>query len=109
MSTRVIDHVMDLADQLRDQAWEAEKIGKLTDDTVKTMKTAGNIRMLQPVEYGGLEVHPREFAETVMALAALDPSAGWVNGVVGVQGTAFHASALSSIGVEPQGSLRAMI
>jgi alkylation response protein AidB-like acyl-CoA dehydrogenase len=48
------------------------------------MKAAGNIRMLQPAEYGGLEVHPREFAETVMALAALDPSAGWVNGVVGV-------------------------
>ena len=84
MSTRVIDHVTDLADQLRDQAWEAEKIGKLTDDTVKTMKAAGNIRMLQPAEHGGLEVHPREFAETVMALAALDPSAGWVNGVVGV-------------------------
>ena len=40
MSTRVIEHVMDLADQIREQAWQAETIGKLTDDTVKTMKTA---------------------------------------------------------------------
>ncbi|PRC50944.1 hydroxylase, partial [Mycobacterium sp. ITM-2017-0098] len=42
------------------------------------------IRLLQPEKHGGLEVHPREFAETVMATAALDPAAGWVNGVVGV-------------------------
>ena len=48
------------------------------------MKSAGNIRLLQPKGHGGLEVHPREFAETVMATAALDPSAGWINGVVGV-------------------------
>lgn len=84
MTTSVIDRVMEVADQIREQAAEAEKIGKLTDDTVKAMKTAGNIRMLQPIKHGGLEVHPREFAETVMSLAALDPSAGWVNGVVGV-------------------------
>jgi 3-hydroxy-9,10-secoandrosta-1,3,5(10)-triene-9,17-dione monooxygenase len=84
MTTRVIDKVMDTADQLREQAVEAEKVGKLTDQTVKIMKSAGNIRLLQPKEHGGLEVHPREFAETVMATAALDPSAGWINGVVGV-------------------------
>ena len=84
MTERVIDRVADLADQLRAQAAEAEKIGKLTDQTVKLMKGAGNIRLLQPKGHGGLEVHPREFAETVMATAALDPSAGWINGVVGV-------------------------
>ncbi|MFN8033822.1 MAG: acyl-CoA dehydrogenase family protein [Mycobacterium sp.] len=84
MTTRVIDRTVELADQLRGQATEAEKIGKLTDDTVKAMKTAGHIRLLQPAKHGGMEVHPREFAETVMTLAALDPSAGWINGVVGV-------------------------
>ena len=70
MTTRVIDKVMDAADQLREQAVEGERIGKLTDQTVKIMKSAGNIRLLQPKEYGGLAVHPREFAETVMATAA---------------------------------------
>lgn len=84
MTQRVIDRLGEFADQLRGQAEEAEKIGKLTDDTVKTMKQIGNIRLLQPKQHGGLEVHPREFAETVMATAALDPSAGWINGVVGV-------------------------
>ncbi|BBB43861.1 acyl-CoA dehydrogenase family protein [Mycobacteroides abscessus] len=84
MTDRVIDRVSDIADQLREQALEAERIGKLTDITVKAMKSAGNIRLLQPKKHGGLQVHPREFAETVMATAALDPSAGWINGVVGV-------------------------
>ena len=84
MTASVLDKTRELADQLREQAVQAEKIGKLTDETVKAMKDAGHIRLLQPAKFGGLEVHPREFAETVMALASLDPAAGWINGVVGV-------------------------
>ena len=84
MSERVLEQVMAMADQLRDQAAEAERIGRLTDDSVKLMKAAGLIRLLQPKNYRGFEVHPREFAETVMATAALDPAAGWIVGVVGV-------------------------
>ncbi|MDQ2628138.1 MAG: hydroxylase [Actinomycetota bacterium] len=84
MGERVIDRLMDVADQLREQAGEAEKIGRLTDQTVKAMKSAGSIRLLQSAQHGGYEAHPREWAETVMATAALDPSAGWVAGVVGV-------------------------
>jgi len=84
MTERVIDRVMEMAGQLREQAAEAETIGRLTDQTTKAMKAAGNIRLLQPAKYNGYEVHPREFAETVMATASLDPAAGWINGVVGV-------------------------
>jgi alkylation response protein AidB-like acyl-CoA dehydrogenase len=84
MSDRVIDRIGGIADQLREQAWEAERLGQLPDETVKMLKSAGNIRLLQPTTHGGYEVHPREFAETVMATAALDPAAGWINGVVGV-------------------------
>src|SRR5271168_1030323 len=84
MSERVLDRLNDIADQLRQQAWEAEQLGQLPDATVKSMKAIGSIRLLQPKNYGGLQVHPREFAETVMATAALDPAAGWINGVVGV-------------------------
>ncbi|MGV0717079.1 acyl-CoA dehydrogenase family protein [Mycolicibacterium sp. XJ662] len=84
MSERVLDRLMELADQFKEQAVEAEKIGQLPDATVKSMKAIGSIRLLQPESHGGYEVHPREFAESVMATAALDPSAGWINGVVGV-------------------------
>ncbi|HEY9267791.1 MAG TPA: acyl-CoA dehydrogenase family protein [Mycobacterium sp.] len=84
MSERVLDRLAELADQFKDQAVEAEKLGKLPDATVKSMKAIGSIRLLQPKKHGGMEVHPRAFAETVMATAALDPAAGWINGVVGV-------------------------
>ena len=49
---------MAMADQLREQAAEAEQIGRLTDDTVKLMKAAGLIRLLQPKSTSGFEVHP---------------------------------------------------
>src|ERR1700712_273235 len=84
MTERVIDRLTDVADQLREQATEAERLGRLPDETAKLLKTVGNIRLLQPATYGGYEVHPREFAETVMATAAIDPASGWINGVVGV-------------------------
>ena len=84
MSERVLDRLMHVADQLREQAWEAERLGRLPDQTAKTLKSVGAIRLLQPKKYSGYEAHPREFAETVMATAALDPASGWICGVLGV-------------------------
>ena len=80
----VIDKVMDAADQLREQAVEAEKIGKLHRPDRQDHEVGGQHPPAAAQGVRGLEVHPREFAETVMATAALDPSAGWINGVVGV-------------------------
>lgn len=61
-----------------------ESLGRLDDQGAKILKESGVMRLLQPVAHGGLEAHPREFAETVMRLAALDGSTGWVAGIVGV-------------------------
>jgi 3-hydroxy-9,10-secoandrosta-1,3,5(10)-triene-9,17-dione monooxygenase len=80
----VREKIAELADELRAEGPESESLGRLSDRTAKLMRDAGVIRMLQPKAYGGHELHPREFAETVMDLAALDGSAGWVAGVVGV-------------------------
>ncbi|MFF5032924.1 acyl-CoA dehydrogenase family protein [Nocardia salmonicida] len=82
--TRVLDNIAAIADQLREQAPEAERLGQLPDATAQLLKTAGPIRLLQPKKYSGYEAHPREFAETVMATAALDPASGWIAGIVGV-------------------------
>ncbi|WP_127783433.1 acyl-CoA dehydrogenase family protein [Rhodococcus sp. X156] len=84
MSYEVLARINEHADALFVEGEEAERIGRLADDSAKKMKDAGSIRMLQPKEFGGLEVHPREFAETVMRTASINPSAGWVNGIVGV-------------------------
>ncbi|WP_024796886.1 acyl-CoA dehydrogenase family protein [Tomitella biformata] len=84
MANKVLEIIRANADELHGEGAKAEKLGKLTDRTVEIMQEAQTMRMFQPAEYGGLESRPREFAEAVMELAALDPAAGWVMGVVGV-------------------------
>ncbi|MFI6173761.1 hydroxylase [Nocardia sp. NPDC051052] len=84
MTESVLDRIMEHQDDLRKEGPEADRLGRLADSTVDTMKAAGSIKMLQPKTHGGFEVGVREFAETVMATAALNPPAGWVHGVVGM-------------------------
>lgn len=84
MANKVLESIRANAAELHGEGAKAEKLGKLTDRTVEIMQEAQVMRMFQPAEYGGLESRPREFAEAVMELAALDPAAGWVMGVVGV-------------------------
>ncbi|MEE3849682.1 hydroxylase [Gordonia sp. LSe1-13] len=82
--TDPLSNVLQFADEIREQAVEGERITRLTDTNAKRIREAGVIRMLQPKEFGGLESTPREFAETVMGIGAVDGSTGWVSGIVGV-------------------------
>ncbi|MCW2861766.1 MAG: Acyl-CoA dehydrogenase type 2 domain protein [Actinoallomurus sp.] len=84
MSNHVLDTVMESAEQIAALGPTNENLGRLDDDAAKVMRETGVIRMLQPKTHGGLEVHPREFAEAIMKIASLDGSTGWVAGVVGV-------------------------
>ena len=84
MANRALDTIMERADQIRELGPSNEAQGKLDDKVVQILRESGAIRLLQPKEYGGLEVHPREFAETVMTAASLDGSTGWIVGIVGV-------------------------
>lgn len=84
MASHVIDAIMESADEIRELGPHNESLGKLSDEAVKALRQARVIRMLQPRTHGGLQAHPREFAEAVMKLAELDGSTGWVAGIVGV-------------------------
>lgn len=84
MTESVLDRISAQQDEFRKEAPEADRLGRLADPTVDKMRAVGVIKMLQPKTHGGYEVGVREFAETVLALAALNPAAGWVSGVVGV-------------------------
>ncbi|MET8795926.1 acyl-CoA dehydrogenase family protein [Nocardia sp. NPDC004568] len=81
---QVLDSIIQHAEEIRAAAPEGESLMRLPDTTAKHLRDSGIVRMFQPREFGGLECHPREAAETVMALAALDGAAGWVAGIVGV-------------------------
>ncbi|MEU6750589.1 hydroxylase [Spirillospora sp. NPDC046719] len=84
MTDRVLDTIMERAEELSALGPANERLGRLDDKAAGMLRDAGMIRMLQPKEHGGLEAHPREFAEAVMGIAALDGSTGWVAGIVGV-------------------------
>lgn len=84
MGNQVVEAVSAAADRIREQAPRNEAAGKLTGEATAALRECGVIRMLQPREHGGMEAHPREFAEAVLAIAALDGSTGWVAGIVGV-------------------------
>lgn len=84
MTNPVLEAVEARADEISALGPANEALGRLDDQAVKILRDVGAIRMLQPKTYGGLELHPREFAETVMRIAACDGATGWVAGVVGV-------------------------
>jgi 3-hydroxy-9,10-secoandrosta-1,3,5(10)-triene-9,17-dione monooxygenase len=84
MAHEVVRKVADIAPRLAATAAETERLGKLADESVKLMREAGVMRLLQPADFGGYAAHPRDFAEAVMAVAAQCGSTGWVCGVGGV-------------------------
>lgn len=61
-----------------------EALGELSGESARVLRKLGGIRNLQPAEFGGYETTMRETLETTMRIAALNPAAAWVNGVVGV-------------------------
>ncbi|MCX4815222.1 hydroxylase [Streptomyces sp. NBC_01239] len=84
MAHEVVQRVEQYGPKLAELAAENEKLGRLSDDTVGLLRSAGVMRLLQPTKFGGYAAHPRDFAEAVMAVARHDGAAGWVSGVVGV-------------------------
>ncbi|MCW2934310.1 MAG: 3-hydroxy-9,10-secoandrosta,3,5(10)-triene-9, 17-dione monooxygenase, partial [Actinomycetia bacterium] len=84
MTHDVVAKVAELAPRLAATAEETERLGRLCEESVKLVREAGVMRLLQPADFGGYAAHPRDFAEAVMAVAAQCGSTGWVCGVGGV-------------------------
>ncbi len=84
MTHAVVQRAEAISDQLVAAADETERLGKLSEESVKLVREAGVMRMLQPTEHGGYAAHPAEFAEAVMATARSCGATGWVCGVGGV-------------------------
>ncbi|GII64324.1 hydroxylase [Sphaerisporangium krabiense] len=84
MAHEVVSRVEEIAGRLAAVADETERLGRLADESVKLIREAGVMRLLQPTDFGGYAAHPRDFAEAVMAVAKACGSTGWVCGVGGV-------------------------
>lgn len=82
--TPVKDRITEVAQQLRDLAPATDATGSLPPEVADLVRSTGVTRMLLARELGGYESDLDEFCEAVINIAALNPSAGWVAGVVGV-------------------------
>ena len=77
-------HIRTSAQTLREDGRAGDLQANLTARTVEILKDSRGTRLLQAKDCGGYEEHPNEFFEWVMTVAAEQPSAGWIAGVVGV-------------------------
>ncbi|MGE0622208.1 MAG: acyl-CoA dehydrogenase family protein [Pseudomonadales bacterium] len=57
---------------------EIERARRVPEDLARRMAAAGLFRMLVPETYGGGEVHPQVFFDTLAATARADGAVGWV-------------------------------
>ncbi|MFJ9244897.1 hypothetical protein [Streptomyces sp. NPDC101776] len=80
----VVRRVGEYGPKLAELASGNEELGRLSDETVGLLRSAGVLRLLQDTKFGGYAAHPRDFAEAVMAVSRYDGAADWVCGVVGV-------------------------
>jgi 3-hydroxy-9,10-secoandrosta-1,3,5(10)-triene-9,17-dione monooxygenase len=78
----IIANVQALLPGLRERRREAEQLRRLPDVTVKELREAGLFRVLQPAHWGGYELEPHVFYETVMLLASACPATGWTYSVL---------------------------
>ncbi len=80
----VIERAKALAPKLAARAQQADREGKISDETIAEMAEAGLFRVLQPKRWGGYEMDPRVFYTVQMELAKGCMSTAWIYGVVGV-------------------------
>lgn len=96
----VIERAKALAPKLAARAQQADREGRIPDETIQEMSEAGLFRVLQPKRWGGYEMDPRVFYAVQMELAKGCMSTAWIYGVVGVhpwQLALFPAQAQSDV------------
>ena len=82
--SELLDRIEAIADLVAEQAEASDAQGHLSDVTHKALREAGIVRALQPKDFGGDELHPRDFFEGILELGGRHGSTGWVSSVVGV-------------------------
>ncbi len=78
-----INEAASFADEIRERALQIEADRRMPEDLAQRMAEAGLFRLLVPKQYGGLEVHPRTFFQTLEETSRADGAVGWVQ-MIGV-------------------------
>jgi alkylation response protein AidB-like acyl-CoA dehydrogenase len=73
----VLEKIRALGPTLRERAPEAERAGRLSDETIADLAATGAFDIGSPREYGGLELTVLEQFEIVAEVSQWDGSCGW--------------------------------
>jgi 3-hydroxy-9,10-secoandrosta-1,3,5(10)-triene-9,17-dione monooxygenase len=76
--------ITDLLPEIRARAAETEQLGRVSDGIIQALTAAGVFRAVQPCQWGGLELDPAVFYESMVLIASACGSTGWVASVVGI-------------------------
>ena len=75
-----IDEIMPL---LTRNKFRTEDLRQLPPENVEAMRNAGVFRAIQARQWGGLEVHPTAWFESLVRIGKACPSSGWVGAILG--------------------------
>ena len=81
---RYLEDVRAILPGIRERAAETDRLGRIPEETVHALDEAGVFRGLQPRQWGGLELDPKTYFESIVLIGSACGSTGWVAGVVGV-------------------------
>lgn len=76
--TTVLEKVRVLGPTLRDRALDAERAGRLSDETIADLHATGAFDIGSPAEFGGYEFSVRQQLDVVSEVSKWDGSCGWV-------------------------------
>ena len=74
----ILDRVRELGPTLRERALDAERGGRLSDETIADLHGTGAFDIASPAEHGGYEFTVAEQLDVISEVAKWDGSCGWV-------------------------------
>lgn len=84
MASDVLAAIEPLLPAIAEQAPRTDDAGRVPPRIMQDLRDTGAFRMLQPKQWGGLELRPTEFFEVVRQVSAVCASTGWIVSVMGV-------------------------
>jgi alkylation response protein AidB-like acyl-CoA dehydrogenase len=74
----ILQNVREIGPTLRERALDAENAGRLSQDTIDDLDTAGAFNIGNPAEYGGYELPVAQQIDVISEVAKWDGSCAWV-------------------------------
>lgn len=80
----LVDRAIAMVPALRKTMRDHDRLGRISDEIIASLRDAGFFRILQPRAFGGYEMHPKSFLRVLHQIARGAPAVGWVLMVIGV-------------------------